>query len=290
MKDRVERRAVADWLTLIDYSTQQSDSINRRQEGTGLWLLSSTEFQEWVNHSKKTLFCPGIPGAGKTIMSSIVVDHLNKSFENDAGVGIAYIYCSYQSQQKQEPEDLLMSLLKQLTQRRPSVPENVKSLYKHHKDKQTRPSFNEIAKTLHSTIQLYSRVFIIIDALDEYHVLNNEELNRLLSEVFSLQDQTEINLFATSRSISEITSQFDGCICKEIRAQDDDILRYVNGRIPKLLRSHISKHPQVQDTIRSDILRAVDGMYVHTSVSIESLAKLTCNSGSFLLSCIWIPS
>jgi hypothetical protein len=148
------------------------------------------------------------------------------------------------------------------------VPENVKSLYEHHKVKQTRPSFNEIVKTLYSTIQLYSRVFIIIDALDEYHVSNNEGLNRLLSEVFSLQDQTEVNLFATSRSISEITSQFDGCICKEIRAQDNDILRYINGRIPKLLRSHISKYPQVQDTIRSDILRAVDGMYVGTSVCI----------------------
>jgi Cdc6-like AAA superfamily ATPase len=289
VKDRVERRAVADWLTLIDYSTQQSDSINRRQEGTGLWLLSSTEFQEWVNHSKKTLFCPGIPGAGKTIMSSIVVDHLNANFRNDAGVGIAYVYCSYQSQ-KQEPEDLLMSLLKQLTEGRPSVPENVKSLYEHHRDKQSRPSFNEIVKTLHSTIQLYSRVFIVIDALDEYHVSNNEGLNRLLSEVFSLQDQLEVNLFATSRSISEITSQFDGCICKEIRAQDSDILRYINGRIPKLLRSHISKYPQVQDTIRNDILKAVDGMYVHTSVRAESLAKLTCNSGFFLLSSIWIPS
>jgi Cdc6-like AAA superfamily ATPase len=290
MKDCEERQVVADWLTLIDYSSQQSDSINRRQEGTGLWLLNSTEFQKWVNHSKKTLFCPGISGAGKTIMSSIVVDHLNTNFGNDAGVGIAYIYCSYQSQQKQEPEDLLMSLLKQLTQRRPLLPENVKSLYEHHKDKQSRPSFNEIVKTLHSTIQLYSRVFIIIDALDEYHVSNNEGLNRLLSEVFNLQDQTEVNLFATSRSISEITSQFDACICKEIRAQDDDILLYINGRIPKLLRSHISKYPQVQDTIRSDILKAVDGMYVHTSVGIESLAKLTCNSGSFLLSCIWIPS
>jgi hypothetical protein len=290
IKDRVERRAVVDWLTLTDYSTHQSDSINRRQEGTGLWLLNSPEFQEWVNHSKKTLFCPGIPGAGKTIMSSIVIDHLNTKFENDAGVCTAYIYCSYQSQQNQEPEDLLMSLLKQLTQGQPSVPENVKSLYGHHKNKQARPSCSEIVKTLHSTIELYSRVFIVIDALDEYHISNNEGLNRLLSEVSSLQDQTEVNFFATSRFISEINSQFDGCICKEIRAQDNDILRYINGRIPKLLRSHISKYPQVQDTIRSDILRAVDGMYVHASVSIAYLAKLTCNLGSFLLSCIWIPS
>lgn len=290
MKDRVERQAVADWLTITDYSTHQSDSINRRQEGTGLWLLDSSEFQEWVNHGKKTLFCPGIPGAGKTIMSSIVVDYLNTKFESDAGVGVAYIYCSYQPQQKQEPDDLLVSLLRQLMQGRPSVPEDVRSLYEHYKNKQARPPCNAIVKTLHSTIGLHSRVFIIIDALDEYHVSNSEGLNRLLSEVFTLQDQTEVNFFATSRSISEITSQFDGCICKEIRAQDNDILCYINGRIPRLLRSHISKYPQIQDTIRSDILKAADGMYVHASASVESLAKLTCNSGSFLLSCIWIPS
>ena len=270
MKDCEERQVVADWLTLIDYSSQQSDSINRRQEGTGLWLLNSTEFQKWVNHSKKTLFCPGIPGAGKTIMSSIVVDHLNTNFGNDAGVGIAYIYCSYQSQQKQEPEDLLMSLLKQLTQRRPLLPENVKSLYEHHKDKQSRPSFNEIVKTLHSTIQLYSRVFIIIDALDEYHVSNNEGLNRLLSEVFNLQDQTEVNLFATSRYVEEIISQFKRCMLKEIRAQDDDILRYVNVQIPQLLRSQISKHPEVQDTVRKDIVKAADGMCVRHSANVSA--------------------
>ena len=49
---------------------------------------------------------------------------------------------------------------------------------------------------------------------------------------------------------------------KKIRAQDDDVLRYVNGRIHELLRSQISKYPQVQDTIRRDIVKAVDGMYV----------------------------
>jgi hypothetical protein len=32
---------MADWLTPIDYSTQKSDFISRRQEGTGEWLLDS---------------------------------------------------------------------------------------------------------------------------------------------------------------------------------------------------------------------------------------------------------
>jgi Cdc6-like AAA superfamily ATPase len=224
--------------------------------------LASEEFQKWVNQSKKTLFCPGIPGAGKTMMSSIVVDHLSAKFGNDAGVGIAYIYCNYQPQQEQRPADLLLSLLKQLAQEQLAMPTDVKNFYEHHRAKGTQPSFNEIVRVLHSTIQLYSKVFIIIDALDEYYASNNEGLNRLLSGVFGLQDQVQLNLFATSRFVLEITSQFDGCILKEIRAQDDDVLRYINGRIHELLRSQISKYPQVQDIVRREIGKAVDGMYV----------------------------
>ncbi len=283
-----EQQAILEWLTPIDYASQQSDIINRRQEGTGLWLLTSEEFQEWVNQGRKTLFCPGIPGAGKTMMSSIVVDHLIAKFRNDADVGIAYIYCNYQPQQEQRPADLLLSLLKQLAQQQPAMLIDVKNLYEHHRAKGTRPSFDEIIKVLHSTIRLYSKVFIIIDALDEYHASNNEGLNRLLSGVFGLQDQVQLNLFATSRFVLEITSLFDGCILKEIRAQDDDILCYVNGRIHELLRSQISKHPQVQDTVRRDIVNAVDGMYVvlplahifsHINVNIRFLlARLHMDS------------
>ena len=263
--DRDEDLEILNWLTPIDYSPQQSDYIMRRQPGTGQWLLDSAEFQAWLNSDKQTLFCPGIPGAGKTILSSIVVDHLNVTFGNDASVGIAYIYCSYQEQQEQKPEDLLSSLLKQLAQEQPVMLTNVEHLFKRHETKQTRPSFDEIIQTLHSTIQLYSRAFIVIDALDENHGSNRDGQSRLLSAVFNLQNQTQLNLFATSRYVEEITSQFKRCMLKEIRAQDDDVLRYVNMRIPQLLRSQISKHPEVQDTVREDIVKAADGMCVHHS-------------------------
>jgi hypothetical protein len=266
-QDDQERRVIINWLSPVDCATQQSDFISRRQEGTGQWLLNSDEFQAWLNKSKQTLFCPGIPGAGKTIITSIVVNYLWTEFQNDANIGIAYLYCNYRQQQQQQPEDLLSNLLKQLAQEQLSVPADIKNLYKNHRTKRTRPSFDEIVKVLHSIIRLYSKVFIIIDALDECHV-SNKECNRLLSEVFSLQAQAQVNLFATSRFVPEITSQFEGCMSKEIRANDDDVLRYVNERIPQLLRSRISKYPDLQGAIRREVVKAADGMYVLFSVSI----------------------
>jgi hypothetical protein len=273
-QDDQEQQAILNWLTPIDFSAQQSDFISRLQEGTGQWLLNSDEFQTWLNKSRQTLFCPGIPGAGKTMITSIVVNHLRTEFQNDANIGIAYLYCNYRQQQEQKAEDLLASLLKQLAQEQVPVPADVKSLCESHRTKRTRPSFGEIVKVLHSIVRLHSKVFIIIDALDECSV-SNEGRNRFLSAIFDLQTQAQVNIFATSRFILEIMSQFEGCLSKEIRAQDDDILKYVNGRIPQLLRSRISKYPDLQDAVRKGVVKAVDGMYVHYSVSIWASVRLT---------------
>jgi hypothetical protein len=72
-KDNQERQAILDWLTPTDYALQQSDFIAKHQEGTGQWFLDSNEFQKWLNGSTQTLLCPGMPGAGKTIITSTVL-------------------------------------------------------------------------------------------------------------------------------------------------------------------------------------------------------------------------
>src|SRR5205085_11562978 len=106
-----EHQAIVDWLISIDYASQHSDFIRRRQEGTGQWLLDSAEFQRWLSQKQQTLFCPGIPGAGKTMTTAIVVDSLSKRFESDGSIGIAYLYCNFRQQRDQKPEDLLAGLL-----------------------------------------------------------------------------------------------------------------------------------------------------------------------------------
>ena len=44
-KESKTRNKILDWLTPIDYGLKQSDLINRRQKGTGQWLLDSGKFK-----------------------------------------------------------------------------------------------------------------------------------------------------------------------------------------------------------------------------------------------------
>jgi hypothetical protein len=117
------------WLIPIDYKPYHNDFIGRRQAGTGQWLLDSAEFQTWLNIDKQRLFCPGIPGAGKTILASIVVNDLDTRFSDDSTIGIAYIYCNFRRQDEQKIDDLLASLLKQLAESQPSLPAVFTTIY-----------------------------------------------------------------------------------------------------------------------------------------------------------------
>jgi hypothetical protein len=105
---------------------------------------------------------------------------------------------------------------------------------------------------------MYSRVFIVVDALDECQVGCR---SRFLSEIFNLQVKCGANIFATSRFIPEITEKFNGSTPMEIRANDEDIRKYLEGHMSQL-PSFVSRNVDLQEEIVTKIVQAVDGMYV----------------------------
>lgn len=253
-----EDREKLKWLTPIEYGSQQSDIFRRRQAGTGQWILDSAEYQTWLKTSQQTLFCTGIPGAGKTILTSIVVDDLVARFQDDPTTSIAYIYCNFRRKDEQKINDLLISLLKQLAQHQASLPRSVQDLYDQHKKKQTLPSLEDTCRVLHSVAAMYSRVFIIVDALDECQVSEGCR-SGFLSEIFTLQQKCKVNIFATSRFVLEITEQFSRHASLDVRAHDEDVRKYLEGRI---LRSGRKVLETCREEIITKIIEAVGGMYV----------------------------
>lgn len=134
-----QNQEILNWLTPVNYGSQHSDYLQRRHAGTGQWLLDHETYQKWVKEPRRRLFCPGIRGAGKTILSSIVIDNLETRFSTDPTTLVAYVYCNFNRQAEQRLEHLMSSLLKQLTYNSPLLPPVLYDLYKNHAKKQTRP-------------------------------------------------------------------------------------------------------------------------------------------------------
>ena len=248
-----EDQTILDWLTPVDYSKQQSDYISRQQPGTCQWFLESVEYQTWLENSNQTLFCTGIPGAGKTILTSVIVQNVCNNFHGNSTIGIAYIYCESGRHAEQKILDIITNLLKQLAHHVP-LPSEVKDLYKKHKRNHSRPSLPDMLDSLRCLGKRFSRVFILIDALDECDI----------STLVNLCHEVEANLFATSRMIPDIIQKFKGSISLEIRATSKDIQNYVGGCM-RILPSFVENNFDLQDKIKTTISMLANGMFVSIS-------------------------
>ncbi|KFZ25020.1 hypothetical protein V502_00512 [Pseudogymnoascus sp. VKM F-4520 (FW-2644)] len=267
-RDSEQYRVIMDWLSSTDFPAQQSDFISKRQEGTGQWFAASPEFTSWLQGTKQNLFCPGIPGAGKTMIAAIAVDHIWKTFQGD-NVGVAYVYCNYKRQETQTTTDLLAAILKQLVQERPLYGEPVATLHKQHADRRARPSLDEIRTALKSVLIHYSKTYIIIDALDECTDSDGTR-SELLTILRNLQAKADISLMATSRLVTRIKQSFQGFPMLEIRASDADVTRFVAGHIHRLPKC-VQRDPELQAEILDGIILAVDGMFLLARLHVESL-------------------
>ncbi|KAF4480465.1 Ankyrin repeat domain-containing protein 50 [Colletotrichum fructicola Nara gc5] len=273
-EDKKLFKDILEWLSPINYGSMQSDHFTMRHEGTGQWFLSSPQYQEWNESTGKTLYCPGIPGAGKTILTSIVINDLVSKAESNTEVGIAYVYCSFQRATEQNIEHMLSSLLKQLAERAPDPSESLRSLFEKHKHWQTRPSVAELSKTLELVCKTFARVYILIDALDECQAVGCR--SSLLKTLFKQRTGTgaPVHLFATSRFIPEIEEEFEDPLRCEIKASEKDVRDYVSHHMSDF-RVRIAKNPGLETEIIDGVAQAVRGMFLLARLHLGSLTNTT---------------
>ena len=267
--DGERRDKILRWISSSDFPALQSDLIERRQEGTGQWFIEDAAFLDWINGATKTLFCPGIPGAGKTMMAASVIDHLLKTARTSK-IGLAYLFCNYKEQESQTIALFLGAILQQIAYRQDLVAEPVAQLYENHTKSKTRPSSKEVYSTIESVLDTCATTYIIVDALDECPNKDGTR-TKLLKLLRRLQSQSDVRLMVTSRFVPDIESELTYASKLEVRASHTDVKRYVNGqmyRLPKCVQHDL----KLQEEIQHAIADAIDGMFVLGTLFRLSLA------------------
>ncbi|CZS79719.1 unnamed protein product [Fusarium graminearum] len=261
---------ILEWLTPIDYSSVHNDTIKTRQPGTCQWFLDSEKYQAWLEASKQTMLCQGIPGAGKTILTSVVVHDIIQRFHENSNVGIAYIYCNYRKQDDQTIDKISASLVKQLAERQAAFPKVIQDLHNLHKPRKTRPLAEELSETLRLLVETHDRVFILLDALDEC-LTSGGSRSELFKLLIWLKENPRVNLFMTSRYVSDVEEELQSDIIKmEIRASKEDVGNYLDSRLA-CLSDLVKKNKDLRDEIRTKVIEAVDGMFLLAELHARSL-------------------
>ncbi|KAJ7159092.1 ankyrin repeat-containing domain protein [Mycena crocata] len=285
---KVEKRVkIIKWYSPLNFFLRHADILNVRAPGTGEWFLEADRFKEWKAATGKILWCRGIrawlhslskfpvinrrtAGAGKTVLVSIVVDHLRA----DPDCGVAAIYLHHKEAHVNSPADLLASLWRQLVLGK-AISSIAQRIYQKHRESHTRPSVDDDHAILCSVMPEYSKVFILVDALDEYP---EGERNVLLRRLSALRPAP--NLMFTSRPHIKVHQMFlqSDTQTMDVRATEGDIRRFVHAQVSasSRLSEHVINCPELSEEITTAILRRSDGMFLLAKFHIDSLkTKLT---------------
>lgn len=216
IQDGLERKTRAKTLRAISrlqYTSHHQGAKKGRLKGSGQWLLQKREYQAWrEDSSSSVLWLHGIPGSGKTKITSLVIDELETS-EN-----LAFFYCMRNPAEPQrgQCDQILASLVRQLAAVQPDsliLP----SVVAHYEDAVSGTcdfedqawSSDGSAEVLLKLMEDYPAVTLVIDALDEVNQEDRQELMDILSQL--LRDSPNLlKIFISSRSNYDIALHFDG--------------------------------------------------------------------------------
>lgn len=168
------------WISTVEYPRYHTDHSTARSPGTCQWLLQHPVFLSWESGSTcSLLLLYGIPGCGKTKLSSAVIDrYLEAVKKSPNSVPVAYLYCcdSHSEEERHTTNGLLRSLARQLIafhSQGSSIHSAAMSLYERLTDEAKTQGFLAKNPNTAECIDLIlavvddNPVTIIIDAIDE---------------------------------------------------------------------------------------------------------------------------
>ena len=265
------------WLSAPDPYLNYRKALKQRQACTGLWFLESEQYAKWKTDTASFLWLYGIPGCGKTVLSSTILENVFQYCADDPGKIVAYFYFDFNDQEKQIPELMVRSLISQFSQQCDKVPVTLETLFSSYENRQRHPSLDDFLEALQYIIQGFPQSYIILDALDE--CTNRAELMDVLKSMAEWRFEN-LHILVTSRQERDIKNSLEDfvdkqdIVCLQSTSVDKDIHTYIRQRLShdKNLEKW-QKDRDLQQEIEEALIKGAHGMYVLSLVDHEYLIR-----------------
>ncbi|KAM7184713.1 hypothetical protein V8F33_012827, partial [Rhypophila sp. PSN 637] len=270
--DETSREKILDWLVATDPSSYHNTTRAMRERHTGLWLDKSPEYCQWKDKqgSCSLIWFYGIPGAGKTVLFSHIVEDIRShckalKHHSDLPSICIYYYC-YFGRNQDESIPLLRWIISQLARRVKYVPQELKDLF----DSGHQPDSETVLRALSQMVQHFSTIYILVDGLDE-----SESRSNVLRIIKTLRDDfPNLKILTMSREENDIKEAMKNMCADTVSLSnkyvDEDIATYIRTQLADNIR--LSLYPP---WLKQEIERGlVKGAFRWASCQIEVLSRL----------------
>ncbi|KAF8507626.1 hypothetical protein JB92DRAFT_3198641, partial [Gautieria morchelliformis] len=226
-------------------------------------------FKEWRVAPHSFLWLHGIPGAGKTILCSTIIEELSLHCRSDPSLAIAFFYFDFNNKDTL-PNVVLRSLIKQLSVRANSF-QVLASLFA--RDEPRALGQEELMNTLKSIVKGYQTVYIVFDALDEC-----PERSRFLEAIEEINDWKldTLHLMATSRKERDIEETLGGLISHAVYMHeslvDGDIRVHVSRTLDDDRRFRMCSAEE-KEMVKTTLINGAHGMFRWVVCQLDALWK-----------------
>ncbi|KIW21374.1 hypothetical protein PV08_01954 [Exophiala spinifera] len=261
------------WLNI--QQEDQEDELDRllakRQPGTCDWVFRHPKFVTWKTeaHAERVLWMNGIPGAGKTILTSYIIDKL----QNDSKtITIAYIICNSYTSGKNILSETMRGLAAQLLRANPDI---MPYAFDNYANKALPPSVSHVRKLLSEILGMIPETFLFIDGLDEY---TESQQRSILTEVLPLTRVTggTCKVLLSSRDVPSISKRMKSkpriSLRDEYSGVEEDIQKYLAEELQEIKERFEGKENEMEEIIEVIALKA-DGMFLWVRLILDELRK-----------------
>ncbi|TIA62499.1 hypothetical protein D6C77_02723 [Aureobasidium pullulans] len=198
--DQKDNREILEWLSLsTHFSAVQNATYDARMSGTGKWLVEHDRYLSWIS-TPGLLWLNGVAGCGKTLLSSKIIDHIQRQTSQ-----IAYWYFQFNSADTQNLTNVVRSLIRQLI--RSEIPKSIRRFWAQHQENNSEPSTTELIVALSEFVRASTQpIYFIFDALDEFPETSSPGRSNLLAFIKQLVDSSLpfLHILVTSRREPDI--------------------------------------------------------------------------------------
>lgn len=284
-----ERRRLLAWLSRIPCRDHHDIIYREVLSDTGLWLLRKAAFVEWQSSSSSSLlWLHGIPGAGKSTLTAIVIQ---KFLDDAAGVEnsapLAYFYCSRQKSEscRMNPTEILRAILKQLSSLGPDgrVRHAIATEYRQRRHDAERDGLDVRNLAFSECTQLILEMtseapaMIVIDGIDELGDSSQDLLDALRYLVEN--SSSVLKVFVSSRDEAAIARSLRHASSIRVTSADNskDIAVYVKHHVSKAIEQKRLLGGRVSASLQEDITTTIiddsGEMFLWASLQLQHLCS-----------------